>query len=67
MKSGCGNKKASEEIHIAAVMSGHYKQEIIVTCIGPSPIISLYWPFKSCIKASVVIHLSETFKTAGKL
>lgn len=49
------------------VMSGGYKKEITVNCVVPSPIISLYWFFKSCMKASVVIYPSETYKSAGKL
>lgn len=44
-----------------------YKQEIIINGIGPSPIISFYWLFKSYIKDSVVIHPSETFRSAGKI
>lgn len=66
MHSGCENE-AAEEINFISVSSEDYKQEIIINGIGPSPIISFYWFFKSYIKASVVIHPSETFKSAGKL
>lgn len=68
LKSGHGNKKASEEIYIATMLCQEtYKQRITVNCIGPSPITSLDWPLKSCRKASVVILPSETCKSTGKL